>query len=273
MASVTYLVKSSLHLLVALALVWSCIHVLFSNVGQYVTPDDLMLPDRMNKKGKEQGPHPVYRSKEEWLSWIMESDSLVQRKLEFIRSNLLRLPQQDSAENQQGYVSLHFNSCTLNQPSNHLAQNVPGSVEIAAGLKALYESTEQVTVLVLRVQDMVKLSVYIKAGNSPPLYTILLLDPSNSSLQLDLHDLPYLPPNLLYLQSEVDLLQFHNLPQPALGQYCRAMLVASVLCSEVLTPPLVYCRELDQAGCVKEEDRLIVKQLLSNSSVVIRTVE
>lgn len=268
MASVTYLVKSSLHLLLALALVWSCVHVLFSNVGQYVTPDDLMLPDRMNKKSKEQA-RPVYRSKEEWLSWIMDSDSMVQKKLDFVRSNLLRVPQPGDAEELPGYISLHFNSCTLNQ----LHPN-PARGSVVSGLKALYESAEQVTVLVLRVQDLAKLSVFIKAGNLSPLYTVLLLDPYTAAFQLDVRDLPYLPPNLLYLHSETALLAFHGLSQPAISQYVRAMLVAIVLGSEVqLAGPVVYCGESDLAGCVQEEDRAIIGQLLTNSSMVIRTVD
>ena len=51
----------------------------------------------------------MYRSKEEWLSWIMDSDSMVQKKLDFVRSNLLRVPQPGDAEELPGYVIMQRN--------------------------------------------------------------------------------------------------------------------------------------------------------------------
>jgi len=268
MASVAYLVKSSLHLLLALALVWCCIHVLFSNVGQYVTPDDLMLPDRMNKKVKGVPVHG-YKTKEEWLSWIMDSDSLAQRRLDFVKSNLLRVTPQDTVQGQSGSTSLQFSSCTFNQPS------AGDQIVIAAGLKALYESTEQVTVLVLSVLDLSKLAIYTRAGNLPPLYTVLLLewlDPLTKQAELNtLLDLPYLPHNTLYLHSEMALMLYHGVTQRALTLYTRALLVACVLCSEVQVTQPVYCGDTDQAGCVQDKDRVIVQQLFNKSNIVLRT--
>jgi len=232
-----------------------------------------MLPDRMNKKVKGVPVHG-YKTKEEWLSWIMDSDSLVQRRLDFVKSNLLRVTPQDTDQEQSGFTSLQFSSCTFNQPSTAADQIV-----IAAGIKALYESTEQVTVLVLSVLDLSKLAIYTRAGNLPPLYTILLLDwldplmPLTKQAELNtLLGLPYLPHNSLYLHSEMALMLYHGVTQPALTLYTRALLVACVLCSEVQVIQPVYCGEADQAGCVQDKDKVIVQQLFNNSNIVLRTM-